>query len=117
MRQQAGSKLVGYVIDLRNNPGGNFDVAVQPPTISRQGRHRARQGPQGRQRQAHHRDPRRFVNGLPIVALVNGGTASEAELVAGALQDDHRALLVGTKTFGESAIETLIPLATAARSS
>ena len=47
---------------------------------------------------------------MPIVALVNGGTAREAELVAGALQDSHRAVLLGTKTFGESAIETIIPL-------
>ena len=54
--------------------------------------------------------PGDLANGLPIVALVNGGTAREAELVAGALQDNHRAVLLGTKTFGESAIETLIPL-------
>src|SRR5207253_1098391 len=54
--------------------------------------------------------PGDLANGLPIVALVNGGTAREAELVAGALQDNHRAVLLGTKTFGESAIETIIPL-------
>src|SRR5204863_41913 len=51
--------------------------------------------------------PGDLANGLPIVALVNGGTAREAELVAGALQDNHRAVLLGTKTFGESAIETI----------
>ena len=54
--------------------------------------------------------PGDLANGQPIVALVNGGTAREAELVAGALQDSRRAVLLGTKTFGESAIETLIPL-------
>ena len=54
--------------------------------------------------------PGDVANGQPIVALVNGGTAREAELVAGALQDDKRAVLLGSKTFGESAIETLIPL-------
>jgi carboxyl-terminal processing protease len=54
--------------------------------------------------------PGDVTNALPLVALINGGTASEAELVAGALQDNHRAVLVGTKTFGQSAIETLIPL-------
>ena len=54
--------------------------------------------------------PGDLANGQPIVALVNSGTGREAELVAGALQDNRRAVLLGTKTFGESAIETLIPL-------
>jgi carboxyl-terminal processing protease len=54
--------------------------------------------------------PGDLAQGLPLVALVNGGTAREAELVAGALQDNHRAVLLGSKTFGESSIETVIPL-------
>src|SRR5207244_6563301 len=54
--------------------------------------------------------PGDLANGQPIVALVNGGTAREAELVAGALKDNNRAVLLGTKTYGESAIETVIPL-------
>jgi len=111
VRQQAGNKLLGFIIDMRNNPGGNFDAAVaaadafidkgdiavvksrKPDSV----KHIAA-------------TPGDLATGLPIVALVNGGTAREAELVAGALQDNHRAVLLGTKTFGEAAIETVIPL-------
>ena len=104
LRQQTGGKLAGIVVDLRNNPGGDFqdavaaanafldkgDVAVVKRRNSDNPKHIAV-------------TPGDLVKGLPIVALVNGGTADEAELVAGALQDNHRALLLGTKTFGESA--------------
>jgi carboxyl-terminal processing protease len=111
LRQQAGNKLIGFIIDLRNNPGGSFDAAVAAADAfidkgdiailkSRK--------PDTTRRIAA--TPGDVANGQPIVALVNGGTAREAELVAGALQDSHRAVLLGSKTFGESAIETLIPL-------
>ena len=79
--------------------------------LSRQGRSRGGQGPRSRRLKHIAATPNDLAKGLPIVALVNGGTADEAELMAAALQDNHRALLIGTKTFGESAIETLIPLA------
>jgi carboxyl-terminal processing protease len=111
LRQQAGNKLIGFILDLRNNPGGSFDAAVAAADAfidkgdivivkSRK--------PDSAKRIAA--TPGDLANGLSIVALVNGGTAREAELVAGALQDSHRAVLLGSKTFGESAIETLIPL-------
>jgi len=111
LRQKIGSKLVGFILDLRNNPGGGFDAAVavadafidkgdivvvkgrKPATIKRIAA-----------------TPGDLAKGLPLVALVNGGTAREAELVAGALQDNHRAVLLGSKTFGESSIESVIPL-------
>lgn len=111
LREQAGNKLIGFIIDLRNNPGGSFDVAVAAAdafidkgdiTIVKS------RNPDSVKRIAA--TPGDVVLGQPIVALVNGGTAREAELVAGALQDSHRAVLLGSKTFGESAIETLIPL-------
>jgi len=111
LRQQAGNKLVGYIVDLRNDPGGSFDAAVAVAdafidkgdiTVLKSRK------PEGNKRIAA--TPGDVANGLPIVALVNGGTAREAELVAGALQDNHRAVLLGQKTFGESAIETIIPL-------
>jgi carboxyl-terminal processing protease len=111
LRQQAGTKLIGFIIDLRNNPGGSFDSAVAAAdsfidkgdiTIVKSRK------PDSVKRIAA--TPGDLANGQPIVALVNGGTAREAELVAGALQDSHRAVLLGSKTFGESAIETLIPL-------
>ena len=111
LRTQAGNKLIGFIIDLRNNPGGSFDAAVAAAdafidkgdiTIVKS------RNPDTVKKIAA--TPGDVANGQPIVALVNGGTAREAELVAGALQDSHRAVLLGTKTFGESAIETLIPL-------
>jgi len=104
-------KPVGLVLDLRNNPGGSFDAAVaaadafvdkgdivvvkgrKPTSVKRIGA-----------------TPGDIAQGLPLVVLVNGGTAREAELVAGALQDNHRAVLLGTRTFGESSIESVIPL-------
>jgi carboxyl-terminal processing protease len=111
LAQQAGNKLIGYVIDLRNDPGGNFDVAVQTADdFIDKGDIAVIKGRKGEADKHIAATPGDITNGAPLVALVNGGTASEAELVAGALQDDHRAVLVGTKTFGQSAIETLIPL-------
>ena len=111
LRQQAGTKLLGFVLDLRNNPGGSFDPAVKAADAfidkgdiavvkSRKA--------EGSKRIAA--TPGDLANAMPIVALVNGGTAREAELVAGALQDSKRAVLLGTKTFGESGIESVIPL-------
>jgi carboxyl-terminal processing protease len=111
LRQQAENKLIGFIVDLRNNPGGSFDAAVEAAdafidkgdiTVVKSRK------PDSAKRIAA--TPGDIANGQPIVALVNGGTAREAELVAGALQDSHRAVLLGGKTFGESAIETTIPL-------
>jgi carboxyl-terminal processing protease len=111
LSQQAGSKLAGFVLDLRNDPGGNFDVAVAAADdFLDKGDVAIVKGRKSDTARHIAATPGDITNGLPIVALVNGGTASEAELVAGALQDNHRAVLVGTKTFGVSAIETLIPL-------
>src|ERR1051325_5203397 len=111
VRQQAGNKLVGFIFDLRNNPGGDFDAAVavadafiDKGDITLVKNHKS----DNAKRIAA--TPGDLANALPMVALVNGGTAREAELVAGALQDNHRAVLLGTKTFGEAAIETTIPL-------
>jgi carboxyl-terminal processing protease len=111
VRQQAGNKLIGFIVDLRNNPGGSFDAAVAAAdafidkgdiTVVK-----SRKSDSAKRIPA---SPGDAANGQPVVALVNAGTAREAELVAGALQDSHRAVLLGSKTFGESAIETLIPL-------
>ena len=111
LRTQAGNKLVGFIVDLRNNPGGSFDAAVKAADAFIDKGDIAvvkSRNPDTTKRIAA--TPGDIANGQPIVALVNGGTADQAELVAGALQDSHRAVLVGTKTFGESAIETLLPL-------
>jgi carboxyl-terminal processing protease len=111
LRQKTGSKLIGLILDLRNNPGGVFDAAVDAADafidkgdiVVVKGRKPA----SVRRISASLGD---IANGLPLVALINGGTAREAELVAGALQDNRRAVLLGTQTFGESSIESVIPL-------
>ena len=111
VRQQAGNKLIGFIVDLRNNPGGGFDAAVAAADAFIEKGDialvKSRKSDNAKHIAA---TPGDVANGLPIVALVNGGTAREAELVAGALQDNKRAVLLGTKTYGESAIETMIPL-------
>jgi len=112
LRQQTAGKLSGLVIDLRNNPGGNFQDAVAAANaFLDKGDIALVKGRQPDSLKHIAATPGDLAKGLPIVALVNGGTADEAELVAGALQDNRRAILLGSKTFGESAIETLIPLA------
>jgi carboxyl-terminal processing protease len=111
VRQQAGNKLIGFILDLRNNPGGNFDSAVAvADAFLDKGDITVVKSRKADDLKRIAATPGDLANGLPIVALVNGGTAREAELVAGALQDNKRAVLLGTKTFGESAIETIIPL-------
>jgi carboxyl-terminal processing protease len=111
LRQRTGNRLIGFILDLRNNPGGNFDAAVavadafidKGDIVVVKGRK-----PGSLKRIAA--TPGDIAQGVPIVALINGGTARESELVAGGLQDNRRAVLLGTKSFGESSIETLIPL-------
>ncbi len=112
LRHKTAGRLSGLVLDLRNNPGGNFPDAVAAADAFLDKGDIAlvkSRRPEGLKHIAA--TPGDLAKGLPIVVLVNGGTAEEAELVAGALQDNRRAVLLGTKTFGESAIETVIPLA------
>jgi carboxyl-terminal processing protease len=111
LRRQTAGKLQGVVVDLRNNPGGKFNDAVAAANdFLDKGDIGVVEGRTPSSLKHVAATPNDLVKGLPIVVLVNGGTADEAELMAGALQDNHRALLIGTKTFGDSAIETLIPL-------
>src|SRR6266446_6410345 len=111
VRQQAGNKLIGFILDLRNSPGGNFDAAVAvADAFIDKGDIAVVKSRKADNVKRIAATPGDLANGLPIVALVNGGTTREAELVAGALQDNRRAVLLGTKTFGESAIESVIPL-------
>jgi carboxyl-terminal processing protease len=111
LRQKAGGKLAGLALDLRNNPGGNFDTAVKlADAFIDKGDVAMIKGRNPVDTKRIAGTPGDLVKGLPIVAIVNGGTAREAELVAGALQDNHRALLLGTRTYGDGNIETLIPL-------
>jgi carboxyl-terminal processing protease len=112
IQKLAGPSLAGYVIDLRNNPGGLLDqaIAVSDAFLDRgvivitKGR-----GANDIERAAA--KPGDITRGKPIVVLINGGAASASEIVAGALQDHKRALLVGTRSFGKGSVQTLIPLA------
>src|SRR6516225_2739531 len=111
LRQKIGSKLIGLILDLRNNPGGGFDAAVAvADAFIDKGDIVVVKGRKPTSVKRISATPGDLAKGLPLVALVNGGTAREAELVAGALQDNHRALLLGSKTFGESSIISVLPI-------
>ncbi len=111
LRRQGGNKLIGYILDLRNDPGGDFAAAVKTAdAFLDKGDIAIVKGRKPDSLKHIAATPGDLADGLPIVALVNGGTAREAELVAGALQDNRRAVLLGAKTFGESAIESILPL-------
>jgi carboxyl-terminal processing protease len=111
LRHNTSSKLIGFILDLRNNPGGAFDAAVAvADAFVDKGDIVVVKGRKPTSVKRISATPGDLAKGLPVVALVNGGTAREAELVAGALQDNHRAVLLGSKTFGESSIESVIPL-------
>jgi carboxyl-terminal processing protease len=109
--QIAPEKLKGYVIDLRNNPGGLLDQAIAVADAFLQDGEivsiRGRLPEETRQFRATAGD---LTNGKPVVVLINAGSASGAEIVAGALQDHKRATVVGTRSFGEGSVATVTPL-------
>jgi carboxyl-terminal processing protease len=111
VRRDTGGRLRGVVIDLRNNPGGLLDQAIEVSDAFLDGGEvvstRGRQAQDVQRYNARRGDQ---LEGVPIVVLVNGASASAAEIVAGALQDRNRALLVGTTSFGKGSVQTVIPL-------
>jgi carboxyl-terminal processing protease len=111
IKQQAGAKLRGIVLDLRNNPGGLLDqaVAVSDAFIDK-GEIVSTRGRRADDAQRYDARPGDVAVGLPIAVLINGGSASASEIVAGALQDHHRAILLGTRSFGKGSVQTIIPL-------
>jgi carboxyl-terminal processing protease len=104
-------KLSGVVLDLRNNPGGLLNEAI---TVSdaflEKGEIVSTRGRDPASGERYNAKPGDLINGKPIVMLINGGSASASEIVAGALQDHRRAIVVGTKSFGKGSVQTLIPL-------
>lgn len=112
-KQVPQDKLDGYVVDLRNNPGGLLDQAVSvTSTLMQRGEVVSTRGrnPEETQRfTAHGGD---MTKGKPLVVLINGGSASASEIVAGALHDHKRATLIGTRSFGKGSVQTIIPLGT-----
>jgi len=111
LKKQVGPSLKGYVLDMRNNPGGLLDQAIQVSddflssgeVVSTRGRH-----PEDTQR--YDARPGDITDGKPVVVLINGGTASASEIVAGALQDHRRAMIFGMTSFGKGSVQTIIPL-------
>ncbi len=111
IKAQLGPKLIGFILDLRNNPGGLLDQAIgvsddfldKGEIVSTRGRH-----PEDTKRD--NATPGDITGGLPMVVLINGGSASASEIVSGALQDHRRALLLGTQSFGKGSVQTVIPL-------
>jgi carboxyl-terminal processing protease len=106
-----GGKTLGYVVDLRSNPGGLLDQAIEVSDVfldhgeivSQRGREKA-------DIERYYARPGDLAHGLPIVVLVDSGSASAAEIVAGALQDQRRALVLGEQSFGKGSVQTLLPL-------
>jgi carboxyl-terminal processing protease len=111
LKTQANNKLIGVVLDLRNNPGGLLDqaVAVSDAFLDK-GEIVSTRGRRSEDAQRYNARPGDIAGGLPIAVLINGGSASASEIVAGALQDHHRAILVGTRSFGKGSVQTIIPL-------
>jgi carboxyl-terminal processing protease len=111
IKQQAGDKLRGVILDLRNNPGGLLDQAVAvSDAFLEKGEIVSTRGRRSDDAQRYNARPGDVAAGLPLAVLINGGSASASEIVAGALQDHHRAVLVGTRSFGKGSVQTIIPL-------
>ena len=110
-KKSIGKDLKGYVIDLRNNPGGLLDqaIAVSDDFLERGAvvLTKGRNNEETQRAQAH---PGDVTDGKKVVVLINGGSASASEIVAGALQDHKRATVVGTRSFGKGSVQTIIPL-------
>jgi len=111
VKQIPQDKLAGYVVDLRNNPGGLLDqaVSVSSAFMSR-GEVVSTRGRTAEETQRFTARGGDLTKGKPLVVLINGGSASASEIVAGALHDHKRATLIGTRSFGKGSVQTIIPL-------
>jgi len=111
LNMEIGGKLKGYVIDLRNNPGGLLDQAISvSDAFLEQGAIVLTRGRNRQETQRSNARPGDITNGKKIAVLINGGSASASEIVAGALQDLHRGTIIGTRSFGKGSVQTIIPL-------
>ncbi len=110
-KKDIGEDLIGYVLDLRNNPGGLLDQAIEvSDAFLEQGEIVSTRGRDPDDAQRYNARPGDLAEGLPLVVLINGGSASASEIVAGALQDHRRAIVLGTTSFGKDSVQTIIPL-------
>ena len=114
LKREAGGRLTGLVLDLRSNPGGSLDEAValsdtfltQGDIVSQRGRNAA----ENEYYRAETMVPGDIAKGLPLVVLIDAGSASASEIVAGAIQDQRRGLVMGERSFGKGSVQTLIRL-------
>ncbi len=110
-RQIPPGKLAGYVVDLRNNPGGLLDQAVSVSSaFLARGEIVSTRGRAAEETQRFTARTGDLIKGKPLVVLINGGSASASEIVAGALHDHKRATLIGTRSFGKGSVQTIMPL-------
>ena len=112
LTQQIGAdKLKGFILDLRNNPGGLLEEAVSvSDAFLDRGEIVSTRGRNAEETQRRTAKPGDLAKGKPVIVLINGGSASASEIVAGALQDHKRATLIGTRSFGKGSVQTIIPL-------
>ncbi len=109
--QAPAGRLKGYVLDLRNNPGGLLDQAIAvSDAFLTGGEIVSIRGRNSEENQRFYAKPDDLTNGKPLIVLINGGSASASEIVAGALQDQKRATIIGTRSFGKGSVQTIIPL-------
>ena len=109
--QLGADKIKGYIVDLRNNPGGLLDQAISvADTFLDKGEIVSTRGRNPEETQRFNARPGDMTHGKPVIVLINGGSASASEIVAGALQDHKRATLIGTRSFGKGSVQTIIPL-------
>jgi carboxyl-terminal processing protease len=109
--QLGAEKIRGFIVDLRNNPGGLLDQAISvSDAFLEKGEIVSTRGRNAEETQRFNARPGDLTKGKPLIVLINGGSASASEIVAGALQDHKRATLVGTRSFGKGSVQTIIPL-------
>ncbi len=111
LKKESGANLRGYIVDLRNNPGGLLDQAISvSDAFLDKGAIVLTRGRNLNETQRSNARPGDLTDQLKIVVLINGGSASASEIVAGALQDHKRATVIGTRSFGKGSVQTIIPL-------
>ncbi len=112
--EESDGDLKGFVLDLRSNPGGLLDQAISvSDTFLEKGEVVSTRGRDIDNAQRFHATPGDRIDGMPLVVLINGGSASASEIVAGALQDHGRAIVLGTQSFGKGSVQTIMPLSRA----
>ncbi len=108
--QNENKNIEGYILDLRSNPGGLLTQAVKVSDIFlKRGEIVSTRGREKKDIRRYRAKNKDLTNGKPIVVLINGGSASASEIVAGALQDHRRAIIIGTQSFGKGSVQTIIP--------